>query len=330
MPSHAADPQLDDLGSVSAGEVALIGRIEAELKPETSLGSVLARRVGQHSVRLERSAKQERASLDERVRHAADRFDEARLAEVDRLMSWIASEPGTHARALRSSPEGVDRMVGAWRAIRADLHVASEERWTFTHQQLAENLMGRRVEDLPMSRVHALSQAIWNNAKFLEPAEREGRDSKAVRAFSRLELDSLIADQIRELEDHRGTLDFDRIALDRAGAADRALHDPSPAAVLARKQEAAAERGLYRALKEFRQVEADHRAALEATAGVAPVPDPRPRAEAPPARPVEGELASFGRQGSPAPASPQPRPFAPASRPGDGPMSITSVGVGPG
>jgi hypothetical protein len=45
----------------------------------------------------------------------------------------------------------------------------------------------------------------------------------------------------------------------RAQAGDRALFDPSPEACLARKYEAAAERGFFRAIKEFRQEEAEAR-----------------------------------------------------------------------
>ncbi len=307
MPSPAA-PAPEVLANPSAEEAALIRRIEEELKPESALGGVLARRVGVHSARLERSWRQESAALDER-------FDEARLAEVDHLTSDIAVEPATKVRALRSSPEGVDRMLDRWRALRAELQHSVEERWTFRHQHSAENLMGRRPEDLPLSRIQALSQALWNNEKYLEPAEREGRDSKAIRAFAKLELDSIIADQINDLEAHRATLDLHRIALDRPGAADRALHDPSPAAALARKQEAAAERGLYRALKEFRQVQADHRAAFAAA--------PAPKPPAPPAEPPRpAALGSFRQVESPAPAPVPAMTYVPVVRAGEGPMSI--------
>jgi len=318
MPTPASfgplGPLLDDDAAFSTEDARLIRQVEAELKPVTALGGVLARRVGLLSARLERSGRHEAATLDQRVAHAAEAFDLARLAEVDRLMSYIAAEPAAHARSLRSSPEGVDRMLRAWRSIRLDLHVQAEERWTFSHQMLAENLMGRRVEDLPMSRVHVLSQAIWNNAKFLEPAEREGRDSRAIRAWAKGELDGWIADQINDLEAHRATLDLDRIARDRAGAADRALFDPSPAATLARKYDAATERSLHRTLREFRQVEADHRAAPAASPK--PIPEPAP-------------LASFRQADKPAAPPiprPQPAPLTPPIRSGEGPMSI---GPGP-
>ena len=46
-----------------------------------------------------------------RVAHAGEAFDEARIAEVDELVAWIGKEPATHARKLRSMPEGVDRVI---------------------------------------------------------------------------------------------------------------------------------------------------------------------------------------------------------------------------
>jgi hypothetical protein len=59
----------------------------------------------------------------------------------------------------------------------------------------------------------------------------------------------------------------------RALEADRAKFDPSEEACLARKYEAAAERGFFRALKELRQVEREAKAEISA-------PAPRPAREA--------------------------------------------------
>ena len=56
-------------------------------------------------------------------------------------------------------------------------------------------------------------------------------------------------------------LDEASVELLRDEAATRALFDPSAEATLARKYEAAAERGFFRALKELRQVEKAHKAA---------------------------------------------------------------------
>src|SRR6185312_9533644 len=67
-----------------------------------------------------------------------------------------------------------------------------------------------------------------------------------------------LSDRVRRAEDDFEApegLDAGTIDRLRAEAGRRAMFDPSKEAILARKYEAAAERGLFRALKEFRQVE---------------------------------------------------------------------------
>jgi hypothetical protein len=66
-----------------------------------------------------------------------------------------------------------------------------------------------------------------------------------------------IDEEIAGLEAIRETIDLEAIGLDRAGAADVALFDPSREAALARRYEAEARRGFFKALKEFREVEAE-------------------------------------------------------------------------
>ena len=68
------------------------------------------------------------------------------------------------------------------------------------------------------------------------------------------------------MEEHYLTLDFETIDLDRAEAGSRALFDTSKPAMLARRYEAEARRGFFKALKEFRQVEAEFAAQAEANA----------------------------------------------------------------
>ena len=106
----------------------------------------------------------------------------------------------------------------------------------------------------------------------------------------------LIEAEVEKLEAHRETLDFEAIEIDRAGAADRARFDPSREATLARRYEAAAEREVYRALREFRRAEAE----------VVPAPEPEPIPEPPAPIPAEPEEIGFvPRRG---PAGPTPAP----------------------
>ncbi len=89
----------------------------------------------------------------------------------------------------------------------------------------------------------------------------------------------------------------------RLEACRRAMFDPSEAAQLARKYEAAAERGFYRAWKEFRQVE---REAKVSQVFVDPVPTPEALGSFFPEETIESVLDSLP------PSSPQP-PARPAS-----------------
>jgi hypothetical protein len=108
----------------------------------------------------------------------------------------------------------------------------------------------------------------------------------------------MIDSEIARLGEVRDSLDPLAVEQDRAQAADRALFDASPEMILARKYEAATERGLYKALKELREVEA---AASE--------PD---ETEISPCS--EGcceELASSGSEDQDEESDPEPEPVAP-------------------
>jgi hypothetical protein len=69
-------------------------------------------------------------------------------------------------------------------------------------------------------------------------------------------IDTLIDGEIAKLKALRESFDLEGLELDRSEAAARAMFDASPEAVLARKYEAASERNLYRALREFREIQA--------------------------------------------------------------------------
>ena len=120
-------------------------------------------------------------------------------------------------------------------------------------------------------------------------------------------------------------LDSETIDRLRAEAGRRAMFDPSKEATLARKYEAAAERGMYRALKEFRQVEREAKASpatvavAEARAALGSIFQAREamavveKLPAPPARPA------------PIPA---PKPVEPARIPAVGGWSEVPITIG--
>ncbi|WP_435007252.1 hypothetical protein P12x_004594 [Tundrisphaera lichenicola] len=230
---------------------------EADLKPSNRVGRFLARRAAMLSVRLDRCVRQESEAIASRMRRAKGDFERERLAEVDHALSWIAHEPATHARKLRSMPEGIDRMVAMLLAIKDELTDPDEPRWDWTYGDRVSHLMGGRLHDIPVSPVRALSEAIGGNFAFLRPSEGQGLDA-ADRAFwAREQMSRLIDDEVEALRALRESLDPASIEEDRAGAAARAIFDPSKEATLARKYEAAAERGLFRTLGEIRTLDED-------------------------------------------------------------------------
>jgi hypothetical protein len=103
----------------------------------------------------------------------------------------------------------------------------------------------------------------------LDPEDGAGLDEWARRAWAAEQLDAEIAARIDRLRARREELDPAAVAQDRAEAGERALFDPSPEATLFRKYEAALRRSLYRALREFRELEAAAAAAREAEAEAA-------------------------------------------------------------
>ncbi len=273
----------------------------AELRPTGEVGAFLVRRAALFSIRLERCAREETARLTLRVDHAEAAFDEARLAEVERLMADLATNPAGNARRLRQTPEGVDRLIAAFLAIKGDLYHPTQAIWTSDHRLRVLNLMGLRPDDFPLSRVTMLSEAIDGRFDWLEPHEGAGLDAQQRGFWAMMAMDDLIDAEVAELTRLRESLDLDAIDRDRAGAADRALFDTSPGAVLARKYEAAAERSFHRALSDLEKVE---KAAQEPQAGEST---------------GRGHLASFFPATEPVEAAPE-RPEHPGKARATGPL----------
>ncbi len=281
---------------------------EAEFRPVTEAGRGLVRRAAMLSVRLERCAVQEAAAISMGVRAAAADFDEAREAEVDRLMGSIAEEPAATVRRLRRMPEGVDRMIAAWEDLRSDLAHHSRRPWTTGHQEVAENLTGRRSGGIGTSRVEELSRATRGDFSLLGRADGAGPEEEDRRGWARRALLAVIDAEVEKLTAHRETLDFEAVEADRAGARDRALFDPSKGATLARKYEAAAERGMYRAIREMKAIEAEAgRAGMTGPVAGPAMPDrlgsffpPASADPAPVARPVAAAAIAPPRAGRPA------------------------------
>jgi hypothetical protein len=245
----------------------------AELAPRSAIGVILIGQMATLSVRMERGARREEAALERRVRHAPEAFDRERVEWAgllfDRMMQ--ADDPRDLARELRTSPEGIDRLLAAWDDARGELTHPPRGGWSFLNLPRASRLAGMWCREVRASRVEALLAAALGDFSSLAPGDGEGLDDEARRRWAVDRLVEWVDSEVEGLKALRETLDFEAIELDRAGAADLALFDDSREAGLARRYESEARRGFFKALKDFRQLEAEEEAE-------APVPESRPEA----------------------------------------------------
>jgi hypothetical protein len=311
---------------VPEGDAAEVARRSAamldEMRPSCEMGRYLVKRLARLTVRVERCSSHELAAIEYRAAHAEAEFDEARIAEVDDTLAYIAREPATCTRKLRSMPEGIDRMIAILLDLRDDLNTG---RWDWTNGDRLANLTGSRWMEVPVTRVRALSEAIVGDFQYLRPSEGEGLSRPERVDWARNAMADLIDAEIEMLLAHRETLDLESIERDRAGAADRSAFDPSREAILARRYEAAAERAVYKALNEFRRVEAE-----AASGGPVSVEVPEEEEEV-----VDEPSGSFGAgvRAALAPAArTAPKPWTPqvpsSPRAVEGPASVATTGRG--
>jgi hypothetical protein len=237
--------------------------LQREMAPTTELGAILVRKIAVTSVVSERATRQEFAATAERVRHAPERFDAERLQRARTAFDALPEQPREGLRQLKAMPEGVELLLQAWRDLRAGLTRSERRRWGNPELLVAARLLGVPQEDARASEIGRRSVAFWAEFKADDPGHQDESRAKVVE---------LIDQTIAELEAHASTLDVETIAVDRAEAGGRALFDGSIEASRARRYEADASRGFYKAIREFRQVEAE--AAERAAASVEPESPP--------------------------------------------------------
>lgn len=264
--------------------------LEIDMKPMSPGGVLLIRVMAAASVQMERATGQETAAIAKRVRHARADHDEALHDEADALLDGLEDDPRRNLRKLKRTPEGVDRLLEAWLDLADDLDLDRDEpsSWAADQLRMATLLTGKKGDTGRTTRLGALTRAVGGDFQGLSKADGEGLKDDARKAWAKARIAERIALEITELEAHRETLDLDAFEQDRVEAPSRALFDPSKEATLARRYEAAASRRFFRALVEFRRVEAE---SLEK--GQWPIVD---AAEPPPADPV----GSLRESGSPA------------------------------
>ena len=249
----------------------------SELGAAGASGLLLARRAAILSVRMERLAEGELIAVRAAERQAHADFDADRTSAIAELIAEAedpTNDPAEALAALAACPDGLGRLLVAWREVRARLGAADA------------------------------GEAGAMATRWLGSAGAAGAGPPA-------DLTRRVDAEVGRLETLAGSMGGAARAIDRARveAGVLARLDPGPAAALARRYEAAAERGMYRAIRTI--------AAINRQAGrTAASPPPAlaelrssldqmgmgPRPPAPPAgrvdRPAAARLASFGAAGA--------------------------------
>ena len=242
-------------GLAGAGDVVMPGEDAALIARRTQafvreigalgeIGELMAHRAAVLSVRMENAAERETKTVAAAIQAGRDRFDDER---AEQLEAWVveAEESGAPDHALfklETCPEGLRYLRGAWRVLRAQV----------TNGDPAAT---RRV-------------AHWLGP--IDPADATATATDLLpqidAEIARLDwlVDSpIIADETRSIRTRRND------------AGQIAGFDPGPEATLARRYEAAAERGMYRAIRAIREIRREQAASPVAT----PTPPPPSPAE---------------------------------------------------
>jgi hypothetical protein len=239
-----------------AAEVAhRYAELAAELKPADPVSEMLVHRIAATSLRLERSVEQEAQHIGRRRRHAVAEHDQAMQAEADALIAGLDDDPATSARRLLRTPQGIEAAIATWLGLKADLLSDRPRSWTARHGEVAVNLTGRRLGDVPVAPMERICNAAIGDFGLLARSEGEGLDGEERQNWAKARLAEMIDAEVEALQTCFENLDHEAFELDRIEAPGRALFDPGKQATLARRYEAAAERGMFRAVRDLRQLQ---------------------------------------------------------------------------
>ncbi|WP_435018016.1 hypothetical protein TA3x_005653 [Tundrisphaera sp. TA3] len=271
----------------SAEVDALTAKLAAEMKPSGEMGRILIRRIAVMSARLDQCARNDAAMTAKRVREADRARDAARRAEVNELAAILDTDPDRAVARMLETPEGIDGLIEAWNVLRGKLARPGKLAWTHHDDQRLDSLLGRHPGMHPPTQFDPILRAIRGDFSGLDEGQGVGVNRKGRKAWAREQLAALIDAEVEALRELRPLIDAEDEAADRAEAGDRALFDPSKEGQLARRYEAAAERGLFRALREFHEIEARNEPnAAPSPAPPSPAAPPRPRPRVVAAAPI--------------------------------------------
>ncbi len=218
------------------------------------MGRILAHRAALLSVRMEKSADREMTAVAANMAEARAQFDEDRAEELEHWFEALetSDDPRPAIEELERSPEGVAYLADEWRTIQTDVGMGDQG---------------------------AEAQAwLWLGGR--------GAESQANR-----NLHGQISSEIDRLDRLAGTMTglIRQIAKARKDAGLLASFDPGREATLARRYEAAAERGMYRAIRAIADIRRARERELGSVEPIAPPPlqspvstEPGPTKTAPP------------------------------------------------
>ena len=267
-----------------------VAALEAQLVPEGDvLAALLVRQVAIASIRVERAFRQETADAAERMRKAADVFDDERLTRAQQILGEISHDPVTVRRRLLVAPEGVDALIARLRELRVKTESTRHVVWDEEEGTELELCLGHKPGQTPLSRSALLTRGIvYDHWVGLDPAEFDGMTFEARLLWAVAEVQGIIDGEIGDLEAHRASLDTSRRDRGRAEAAERSLLDLGKEGTALRRYAGSAERTMFKTLQELRL----HRAGVQAANPTAEVLAAS-LAENPSSKEVTAKSASF-------------------------------------
>ena len=253
--------------------------LESEFQPGSKFAGLLVRRVAMITVRLERCVRQEAANIFAAGRDGSRPRSSEPAGSRPRIEYRIIDRaPAASLRKLMETRDGVDVLVAAWEQLKADLDHEEGTRWTKLRAYKSEFMHGSIRRDhrrLVLSRPGPTPTKAGttgsgpSSSHHVEPGRIAGGSRWRSSASWATPTSSGSARSGRRWS-HVG--DDPEITY----AAEIALFDPSPEDGLARKYEAAAERALFRTVKELREIRAEASAEKVETPEATPEPESEP------------------------------------------------------
>ena len=194
-----------------------------ELGATTEVTQLFAHRAAVLSIRMERLANRELVAVAEARAVAQLQFDEEAAPERNRWIAGLAAGTASYrdvTRALEGSPAGLLALIDAWE--------------TALVEATAD---GSAVADRARSRLNSWLGLGETSGEVADRSRRMRAEVERLRGLA--DSQDALADQVARSRERRATL---------------ASFDTSAEATLARRYEAAAERGVYRALRTIQEL----------------------------------------------------------------------------